>query len=990
MARKVSWRRMNPDVSVEAGEYPWQPVAIEEEPQSTQTAAQDTGSESSGDGGSDMGESDAEDAWSESDLSAVDEEVEGVAIPNAPSMAKSGPGAPVDAMAISEELEAKNELHARGVRFADTKGDYKGSGDDKEAHRPGLRSQLPASYLWFASDSTVTEKGDVAIGQEQVLTEIYGIQRRILIPKGQHGVHVDGDQVMRDLVKLQLPPAPAKRPQLEAKNAVPAVSENSSVWVILATNGGFFAGAVFDNRSGSIVAHKTFQRYTTRRKQGGSQARNDSTMGRAAKSAGAQIRRYNEQKLQEEIQELMQLWKEYLQSSTCVFVRVPRTQHRGFFGPAGDVSAQVMQWSDPRIRSIPVAMARPSLLELQRVYRDITTVKVRMVDAAALAAPKPDTGAGALKAAEAARADQDEAAAGQESEESDHTLEPEPRPDLLALLFHVAKMILDESQPDQQIIDYLNSTMARFLDALSDPAVGLRYLEDTDALKAHRTPTLLHLASQQGRVELVPFLMDHGEDPTITNGRPPLYAGGLTAYEIAKDRPTRDAFRVYKFEHSDDRDLAFEWQRARIPAEPLSREKQQENESKAREKKRREREKRKAKEKERKGQQTRAKSEAEAADEKALSQAFEEKNRIASSTSTRGSLKDNIHSFSGSELRARMLNMAYASAGAWGAATSSSEPSRASGSVQDSTGQRPVSPGTQRAVDRELRFQAAQRRQQQLQQPADGAAAASGTYGNSSSLGKRIVRGFEVPAQLATSIVSISIGSRPGSDAFCGGVLISPTHVATASHCLNASGRPALAKNVRVGYGSNDRQKHRFVTATKVTMDPRYFESDVSDGGYEVSIIEVPRIEASATTQRALLYGGLLAESQRLLVMGWGATESGAVGNDKLRGTIPVVGSKGGVCNREPGARKDINGPLICTLVDLTPGQSTCHGDSGSGLMINDGGMLKLVGLVFGAWNGVKDTCDDRGKINTYASTRYHLAFISQSTGLPESYFTQG
>lgn len=47
-----------------------------------------------------------------------------------------------------------------------------------------------------------------------------------------------------------------------------------------------------------IIAHKTFHRYTTRRKQGGSQSVNDNAKG-FAKSAGAQLRRYGEQALRE-------------------------------------------------------------------------------------------------------------------------------------------------------------------------------------------------------------------------------------------------------------------------------------------------------------------------------------------------------------------------------------------------------------------------------------------------------------------------------------------------------------------------------------------------------------------------------------------------------------------------------------------------------------------------------------------------------------------
>ena len=47
-----------------------------------------------------------------------------------------------------------------------------------------------------------------------------------------------------------------------------------------------------------ILLHKTFHRYTTRRKQGGSQGLNDAA-GKKAISAGAMLRRYGEQALRD-------------------------------------------------------------------------------------------------------------------------------------------------------------------------------------------------------------------------------------------------------------------------------------------------------------------------------------------------------------------------------------------------------------------------------------------------------------------------------------------------------------------------------------------------------------------------------------------------------------------------------------------------------------------------------------------------------------------
>lgn len=58
--------------------------------------------------------------------------------------------------------------------------------------------------------------------------------------------------------------------------------------------GGHFAGAVF--MGGQPILHKTFHCYTVRQGQGGSQSSKDNKSGGShPKSAGASLRRYNEQ-----------------------------------------------------------------------------------------------------------------------------------------------------------------------------------------------------------------------------------------------------------------------------------------------------------------------------------------------------------------------------------------------------------------------------------------------------------------------------------------------------------------------------------------------------------------------------------------------------------------------------------------------------------------------------------------------------------------------
>ena len=85
---------------------------------------------------------------------------------------------------------------------------------------------------------------------------------------------------------------------------------NVMKWIILLySSNGHFAGAVYEN--GKLIAHKTFHRYTSRRKQGG-RTKYDNKSGKA-NSIGAQIRRGNEIELRKDIQNLLIVkWKQHV------------------------------------------------------------------------------------------------------------------------------------------------------------------------------------------------------------------------------------------------------------------------------------------------------------------------------------------------------------------------------------------------------------------------------------------------------------------------------------------------------------------------------------------------------------------------------------------------------------------------------------------------------------------------------------------------------
>ncbi|XP_050975240.1 ankyrin repeat and zinc finger domain-containing protein 1 isoform X2 [Labeo rohita] len=146
---------------------------------------------------------------------------------------------------------------------------------------------------------------------------------------------------------------------------------NNTIWVILMTGGGHFAGAVFKGKE--IVQHKTFHRYTVRAKRGTAQGLRDSqNRSHMPKSAGAALRRYNEAALHKDIHDLLESWAEYLKEASAIFLRAPSYNKSIFFGGR----EAPLDKKDQRVRVLPFATRRATFREIQRVFDLLSTIHV--------------------------------------------------------------------------------------------------------------------------------------------------------------------------------------------------------------------------------------------------------------------------------------------------------------------------------------------------------------------------------------------------------------------------------------------------------------------------------------------------------------------------------------------------------------------------------------------------------------------------------------
>ncbi|XP_028292405.1 ankyrin repeat and zinc finger domain-containing protein 1 isoform X2 [Gouania willdenowi] len=201
----------------------------------------------------------------------------------------------------------------------------------------------------------------------------------------------------------------------DAGSSLKAINKKT-VWIILMTGGGHFAGAVFEGKQ--VLQHKTFHRYTVRAKRGTAQGLRDSqNKSHAPKSAGAALRRYNEAALVKDIQDLLLTWAEHLKEASAIFIRAPSYNKTIFFGGR----AAPLDKKDSRIRTIPFATRRATFREVQRVQVVLSTVQVygKDSDLSAVFSPTRNTWKKAIKAKQKIITDHEEEAKQESSDEED-------------------------------------------------------------------------------------------------------------------------------------------------------------------------------------------------------------------------------------------------------------------------------------------------------------------------------------------------------------------------------------------------------------------------------------------------------------------------------------------------------------------------------------------------------------------------------------------
>ncbi|GAB1197900.1 hypothetical protein BDV32DRAFT_120570 [Aspergillus pseudonomiae] len=410
-------------------------------------------------------------------------------------------------------------------------------------------TQLTALLKRQAKISQTGEEEDAPLKKRTGKNPLFWLSSSLLPSNTSLGVYralfSDAEQeepryLADSLRKKQLAPINTPRNNSQAQGS----SASSSPHVFLCMiGGGHFAAMIVslapeihrkqggvEERQARVIAHKTFHRYTTRRKQGGSQSASDAARG-AAHSAGSSLRRYNEAALEKEIRELLSEWRKMIDDAQLLFVRATGSTNRRIL--FGQYDGQVLRNNDPRLRGFPFSTRRATQGELMRCFKELTRVKVSQIDEAALAA-----------------------AEAKQREEVSKPSTPRPQQQKPKVSKEDEAAMLHTTQIQALI---RRSKIPALMSYLSKNSIPPSFtFHPSDSQQNFRCPTALHLASNLNSPAMVSALLTKAEaDPTTTNGE------GRTPFELAGDRATRDAFRVARHELGESK---WNWDAAKVPS----------------------------------------------------------------------------------------------------------------------------------------------------------------------------------------------------------------------------------------------------------------------------------------------------------------------------------------------------------------------------------------------------------------------------------------
>ena len=186
---------------------------------------------------------------------------------------------------------------------------------------------------------------------------------------------------------------------------------------------------------------------------------------------------------------------------------------------------------------------------------------------------------------------------------------------------------------------------------------------------------------------------------------------------------------------------------------------------------------------------------------------------------------------------------------------------------------------------------------------------------------------------LGNIFFQVGLVSRDGHIPWCGGTLISSTHVLTAAHCTQTD-----ASSIRVLLGEHNIADSDFnrVDVAEIINHPNY-NPQTTDNDYAILRLANPVTFTNEVSPACLpadlsnTFAGVLAT-----VTGWGTLSSGGNRPTAMQ-EVDVTVTTNTECNNAYGS---ITANMVCAA---DSGKDSCQGDSGGPLITSELGRQALV-----------------------------------------------